>query len=85
VAGTSSGYILYAATVATRPEQVAAEAVHGWLVDSLLPNPGVILNLGAGSGQAPTDLQTAHELFQPPRIRAIGAGVHVCPRCGHLN
>jgi hypothetical protein len=84
MAGTSSGYVRHAATVAARPEQVAAEAMQGWLVESLLPNPGVILNLGAGSGQAPKDLQTAHELFQPPRIRAIGAAVHACPRCGHL-
>jgi hypothetical protein len=84
MAGTSSGYVLHAATVAGRSERAVAVTIHGWIVDSLLPNPAVILNLSAGSGQEPEDLQTAPDLFQPPRIRAIGGEVHVYPRCGHL-
>jgi hypothetical protein len=53
MASTSSGYVLHAATVAGRSERAVAVTMRGWIVDSLLPNPGVILNLGAGSGQHP--------------------------------
>jgi SAM-dependent methyltransferase len=37
--------------VSRRYESVAAETVHGWLVD-LLPNaPAVVLDVGAGTGR----------------------------------
>jgi hypothetical protein len=42
---TSTRYAPHAATVAAHSKQVAAKAVQGWLVDSLLPNPGMILAL----------------------------------------
>jgi hypothetical protein len=45
MAGTSNGYVLHAATVAGRSERAAAVTMRGWIVDSLLPNPGMILAL----------------------------------------
>jgi hypothetical protein len=63
-------------------ENVSAQTVHAWLLDLLPPPPAVVLDVDAG--RWPEDLLTAHDLFQPPRIRAYGAAVRVCPHCGHL-
>ena len=37
--------------IAARYEEVAVEAVHGWLVDLLPPCPAMVLDVGAGSGR----------------------------------
>ena len=44
-------YQANAEMISARYESVPMEAVHGWLVDLLLPPPALILDVGAGSGR----------------------------------
>ena len=51
MAGAVDWYEQNAESLAARYEGVAPESVHGWLVDMLPSNPGMILDVGAGTGR----------------------------------
>src|SRR4051794_31043688 len=75
-----SWYDTNAKAVSQHYEKVAAESVHGWLIDLLPSRPATVLDVGAGSGRDAAwlcDLGYEVVAVEPSsEMRSVGQGYH---------